>query len=59
MERWIYICTVGARESSVIDYVFVNGNVYDKMMEFKIEVRVDLDHMLLIIEMDKQKDRST
>ena len=35
---------LGARGSSVIDYIIVNEKVWDKIVEFKIESRVDSDH---------------
>lgn len=38
---------VGLRGSSVIDYAIVNENVYDKVVEFRIDVRVDSDHLPL------------
>lgn len=36
---------IGARGSTVINYIFVNANVQDRVREFRIEERVDSDHM--------------
>lgn len=46
---------VGARGSSIIDYVFVNENVYDKIRKFKVEDRIDSDHMPIVVSL-RQKD---
>jgi len=47
---------VGARGSSVIDYIIVNEKAYDKVLEFKIEDRVDSDHMPLRLKMRKKEE---
>lgn len=36
---------IRARGSTVINYIFVNANVQDRVREFRIEERVDSDHM--------------
>jgi len=38
---------VGARGSTVIDYVFVNERALERIIDFKVENRVDSDHMPL------------
>lgn len=53
MERRIYIC----RGSSVIDYVIVNEKTDDKVIEFKIDVRVDSDHLPMSVKIEN-KERS-
>lgn len=50
--RRIYIY-VGARGSSVIDYVVVNEKTDDKVIEFKIDVRVDSDLMPMSVKIEK------
>ncbi|XP_011858991.1 PREDICTED: protein PXR1-like [Vollenhovia emeryi] len=42
---------VGARGSSVIDYVIVNELIKQKIVKFSIGERVDSDHMPLVVEM--------
>lgn len=44
---------VGARGSTVIDYVFVNENMYDRIQKFKIGDRVDSDHMPMEVMLDR------
>lgn len=41
---------VGARGSSVIDYVIGNENCNEIVKEFKVGERVDSDHLPLIVE---------
>lgn len=36
---------VGARGNSIIDYVIVNEKMWDKVIEFRVENRVDSDHL--------------
>lgn len=48
---------VGARGSSVIDYVVVNEKTDNKVIEFKIDVRVDSDHMPMSVKIE-DKERS-
>ncbi|XP_077282353.1 uncharacterized protein LOC143908534 [Temnothorax americanus] len=43
---------VDARGSLVIDYIIVNGYVHDKVLEFKVDDRVDSDHLPLAMEME-------
>lgn len=42
---------VGARGSSVIDYIFVNEVGYNIVNSFKVSERVESDHMPLIVEL--------
>ena len=56
--EWTY---VGSRGSSVIDYVIVNVEARDEIMYFKLEERIESDHMPLKIELEavsemKQKE---
>lgn len=46
---------VEARGSSVIDYVIVNKNGKEIVKEFKVEEKVDSDHMPLIVKL-KEKE---
>jgi len=46
----------GARGSIVIDYVFVNERAMDRIIEFKIESRVDSDHMPLRVRLKKKEE---
>jgi len=50
---------VGARGRSVINYVIVNEMAYNKMLDFKIEDRVDSDHMPLRLKMEKKEEEAT
>lgn len=43
---------VGARGSSVIDYIIVNEYIHDKVLEFKVDDRVDSDHLPLAMMME-------
>ncbi|XP_020289886.1 uncharacterized protein LOC109857707, partial [Pseudomyrmex gracilis] len=47
---------VGARGSTVIDYVFVNELIVDKVTEFKVEERVDSDHMPVCMKMEEMEE---
>lgn len=40
---------IKARGNSVIDYVMVNEDVNDRIIDFKVDVRVDSDHLLLCL----------
>lgn len=46
----------GARGSTVIDYIFVNANVQDRVHKFRIEERVDSDHMPICMELQLEKE---
>jgi len=35
---------IGARSSSIIDYVMINEDVKDRIIDFKMDVRMDSDH---------------
>jgi len=48
---------VGTRGSTVIDYVIVNEKAYNKVLDFKIEDRVD--HMPLRLRMKKKEEEVT
>jgi len=47
---------VGARGSTVIDYVFANDVIIDNIIDFRIDVRVDSDHMPLCVEMEEEEE---
>jgi len=47
---------VGARGSSVIDYIFVNETAHDRVLSFKIDDRVDSDHMPLCLKIKKREE---
>lgn len=47
---------VGARGSSVIDYIFVNKKVLGNIIKFKIEERMDSDHMLITLEVEEKEE---
>ncbi|XP_020285268.1 golgin subfamily A member 6-like protein 6 [Pseudomyrmex gracilis] len=47
---------VGAGGSTVIDYVFVNELIVDKVTEFKVEERVDSDHMPVCLKMEETEE---
>jgi len=47
---------VGARGSTVIDYVFVNERALEKIIDFKVESRVDSDHMPLQVRTRKREE---
>jgi len=44
---------VGARGSSIIDYAMVNDNICDRIVEFRIDVRVDSNHMPLNLTLEE------
>ena len=46
---------VGARRSTTIDYVIANEEMHELIEEFKIEERVDSDHMPLKIKMNDRR----
>lgn len=48
---------VGARGSTVIDYVMTNEKAYDKVREFRIDNRVDSDHMPMIVVREEEEGR--
>jgi len=35
---------IEARSSSIIDYVMINEDVKDRIIDFKMDVRMDSDH---------------
>lgn len=47
---------VGGRGNSVIDYIFVNVCVQDRIRTFKVEDRVDSDHSPISMEMKWEKE---
>jgi len=49
---------VGARGSTVIDYVIVNERAYNSVLDFKIEDRVDSDHVPLRLSMKKKEAKT-
>jgi len=42
----------------VIDYIIVNKNVFSKVLDFKIEERVDSDHLLMRLKLDKTEEKT-
>jgi len=40
----------------VIDYVFANDVIIDNILDFRIDVRVDLDHMPLCVELEEGEE---
>jgi len=49
---------VGARSSSVIDYVIVNEEVGDRIRKFKVGERVASDHLPLEVELSTEEERT-
>jgi len=47
---------VGAKGNTVIDYVMANEKARDRVLEFKVEVRVDSDHMPLQMKIKKKEE---
>jgi len=47
---------VGARGSTVIDYILVNERALDRTIDFKVESRVDSDHMPLRVRLRKKEE---
>lgn len=47
---------VGARGSTVIDYIFVNNSIYEKVLTFRVEDRVDSDHLPLTMEIEEEDE---
>lgn len=48
---------MGARGCTVIDYAFVNERILDRIVEFKVEERVDSDHLSITVEIDTEEKR--
>lgn len=48
---------VGVRASTVIDYIFVNEKIRHRVVEFKIEDRVDSDHMPISLKLEAEEER--
>lgn len=48
---------IGARGSTVIDYVFVNEHIQDRIREFIVEESVDSDHMPICLEIEAEERR--
>ncbi|XP_071580229.1 uncharacterized protein [Temnothorax nylanderi] len=48
---------VGARGNTVIDYAIVSDNVHERIVKFRIDDKVDSDHMPLILEEEIEKGR--
>lgn len=55
MGRGIYIY-IGARGSTVIDYIFVNTQVSDRILECKVEERIDSDHLSISLKMETRNE---
>jgi len=47
---------VGARGISVIDYMMVNDNICDRIVKFRIDARVNSDHMPLSLILEEGTD---
>lgn len=47
---------VGAKGNLVIDYVIVNNKLRENVIKLKVGKRVDSDHMLLYLKLEKEKD---
>lgn len=47
----------GARGCTVIDYAFVNEKVIEKVIDFKVEERMDSDHFPIIVELEAEETR--
>lgn len=41
---------IGARGSTVIDYIFVNKNLIEEVVKFSVEERVESDHLPICVE---------
>lgn len=49
---------VGVRGNTVIDFIFVNEKVIDKTIAFKVEDRVDSDHMPVSLEIETEEEEA-
>lgn len=49
---------IGSIGSSVIDYIIVNKKVYNVLNNFRVEKRMDSDHLPVMLEMNKIKERT-
>jgi len=47
---------VGARGSTVIDYIFVNERAHDRLIDFKVDCKTDSDHMPLCARIRKKEE---
>lgn len=47
---------IGARESTVIDYVIVNYEMLNKVERMEVKERIELDHLPLVVTMMKERD---
>lgn len=47
---------IGARGSSVIDFVFINDLIRERIVDFRIESRVDSDHMPVRVVLEKEEE---
>lgn len=54
-EDWEGECIYGTRGCTVIDYAFASENVLAKILEFKIEERVDSDHLSIIVKLETEE----
>lgn len=50
-----YAC-IGARGNTVIDYIFVNEKIKEKVIEFRFAERVDSDHMPICLELEAEEE---
>lgn len=48
---------IGGRGNTVIDYIFGNERITDGVTEFRVEDRVDSDHMPISLKMETIEDR--
>lgn len=54
-EEFTYI---GARGSSVINFVFINDLIRERILDFRIESRVNSDHMSVKIVLEKEEEEN-
>lgn len=47
----------GARKCTVIHHAFTNEKVLEKVIEFKVEKRVDSDHLTIVVELEEEEIR--
>lgn len=47
---------IGARGNTVIDYIFVNEKIKEKVIEFRFAERVDSNHMPICLELETEEE---
>lgn len=48
---------IGPRGSTVIDYIFVNKNLIEEVVKFRLEERVESDHLLICVEVKQEEEK--